>query len=596
MPDKLNGADFVKIGEWVKSELERRKGKRKGLEALWKEVDRQVSMTPLPREIKTGQKEDWFPNTELPLQANALEVIAADARRLKFPRGTDWYSVTAELTQDYQERYSKSKSILDGSEVNPDLDQESANTLVKATMDHFHKLYDFRSQIDLLDIEAIKYGTFVARVRPVNLAKTFERSSREIVGPAVIPSPIKSTYLDDSPQAVMHEGLNISPSVIRSKRQHLDALKKAASSGGPERGWVASQLRQLEPDKDRTLELIEIEGDILVPKSRGSIFLPNVILTIAVDSKNARPVRLLENPTPFRSYVTGYYMRKDVDSPYGVSPLMMGQPIQEAASLIFNELAAAAAINARPPVAYDRFDANLAAAGGPEIFPGAQWPTDSPNAIEVQEIGDVSALLNAYLALLKQYEDLTGVNDPRRGGPIKSHTSATGNELEATRGVLRTDDFVAGEEQGPITTILGMEYAIIKERMKSQIAVPINSGGINGWANISSSHLADRVSFNVEGSAGTLDKAQSNREFEAATLFALQLMQAGAQMGVAVPLKLQELVIERYTRAGINDATRFVGTAQDVSEGAETGLAVPGAGAPRLPLDLASLQGGRKSA
>ncbi|KKK48753.1 hypothetical protein LCGC14_3141980, partial [marine sediment metagenome] len=171
---RFTDSDWQAIGEFVKSEFARRQEKRNPLEKLWKEIDRQIAMIPVTRKVESGKEEDWFPNTEMPLQFNALEVIAADARRLKFPRGTEWYNVSAEVSDKYEQRFKerREKFPLIGAAALPvKLDQETADTLVKTVLDHYHRLYDFRTQIDLFDAEAIKYGTAIARVRPVKTAK-----------------------------------------------------------------------------------------------------------------------------------------------------------------------------------------------------------------------------------------------------------------------------------------------------------------------------------------------------------------------------------------------------------------------------------------
>lgn len=597
--ERFTSREWSDIGATIKAEIERRKGNREALEAEWAEVDRQVAMDPQAQEVSSGDAKDWFPDVELPLQFNALEVIAGDARGLKFPRGSEWFSVSAELSDDYLKRFMDRRersSLLQptgipeaeeaGQQANTQikLDQETANVLIKATMDHYHRLYDFRQQINLLDAEAIKYGTFVGRVRPVSIANfsyDFRGvTSQNLLGPAVIACSIKNTYLDDTASAVLHEGIKPSRSVIRTMTQRLEDLKKAARKGGSDKGWIVSQVNKIKPISDEKgrqnfVNLAEFEGDLIVPRSRGSIFLPNVIVTVALGPGEPRPVRFRTSPVPFHSYVVGHYMRHDVLSPYGVSPLMKAASIQEAATLAFNSMEAVAALIAQPPIAYDRNDQELAAAGGPEWSPGAKWPTDSPNAVEVQNVGDLGAVLNVYLALLKQHEDLTGANDPRRGAPARSHTSATASENEINRGVARTLDFVSDVEQGPLTTMLYMEYAIIKQVMTSPQPIAIETGGIEGWARIAAADLADNVAFHVQGSAGVASERQRTANFEAAANFAVQLKTVAAQLNIQMPLDFEELATERFNRAGVQNASRFVGGNEGVSTPASGGPQVP---------------------
>lgn len=587
----LSAQDWSSIAHFIRNEKVRREQNRHDTALLWREIDRQVDMIPMPREVSDGEEADWMPNTELPLQFNALEAIAADARSLKFPRGTAWFEVTGEINEKYAERWEinrRNRPLVAGIAIPTRLDQETVNILIKATIDHYHRIWDFRGASDLLDVEAIKYGTFCARVRPVRHTK-FSHDFRGVktnqsIGPAMIPCPIKTTYLDDTPSAVMHEGITTSPSVIREQWQRLSDLERAAKIGGPSRGWIGKNVRKLneaakkDGQKDQ-VELLEFEGDLSVPRSRGDpIFLPNVIVTVAVMSDVAQPVRFQTNLMPFRSYVPGCYMRDDVNSPYGTSPLMKGQPIQEAATLAFNDMMGAADHNARPSLAYDKNDPSMAATGGPQLFPGSRHAQDSPNAIEIIETGDVPALMNVYLELINQYEDLTGVNDPRRGQPAKSHTTGTSSELEFTRTIARTEDFVVGQEQGPLTTILYMEWEIIKATMKTPIPIMVNAGGIEGFVMLNASDLPDKVDFRVVGSAGPLRERERANAFFDATNFAIDTATQAAQLGTQVNLNWEEIIAAGYERAGIDNAAKFVIGTEELPPEPETEPGVSGSG------------------
>lgn len=582
MADKFNNRDWLAIGEWAKDELNRRQHNRRDLEAMWKEVDRQLSMCPKVQEVRSGEKADWFADLELPLQFNALEVTAADARRLKFPRGTEWYMVTSEVSEDYINRFRERRVdtplFPDNQSVQVQLNQETADTLVKASLDYWHRQYDFRTQIDLFDAESIKYGTSVGRVRPIHstdFGYDFRGNRNESRwGPAFIAASIKNTFLDDSPPQVMQEGISSSPVTMRRYMQRLEALKAAGNrEGAPDRGWIRSQINKLEPvkhgdDKRNMVELIEMEGDIIVPRSRGSIFLPNVLLTVACGVGDPRVVRFRENATPFRSYVVGHYMRESVTSPYGVSPLMKGQPIQEAATDVFNNMLSVGRLNANPPVVYDRNDPSMAAHGGPLLYPGAQLGTDAPDAIQAVELGSLGELANIYLALLNQHADLTG-NTPERRGQTLSHRTALGDEIGATQGLARVDDFVNAQEMGPITDILYMEYEIIKKWQKSPIALPVNAGGIEGFVRVASADLPDVVNFTVQGSSGVASQREKLQTFIQISQLAIQMSQAAAATGQAVPLNIQEMLTEMFNEAGFPNAGRFISGMQDIPAGAE---------------------------
>ncbi len=587
--DALNAADLKAIAEFIKSEKDRRKEARHHKEQQWAEVDRQLRMEPKARVIAegSGTEKDWFPNIELPLQFDTLEVTAADVKRLIFPRGTEWYNVNAELSDDYLKRFAKRRETkpLIGSEPLPAaLDQETANTLVKTAIDHYHRLFDFRANVISFAIEAIKYGSAVARVREVNhpdLSNDYRGVKGDVRGPAMIPCSIKNTYLDDSPHSVMHEGMSSAPSTIRTSFQQLDKLNKAARLGGKDRGWMIGQIKELEPlgdqdEKNGHVELLEWEGDLIVPRKKGeSIFLPNVLVTVAVGNNAPRPVRFRENPVPFHSYAIGHYMRENLQDVYGTSPLIKGLGLQEAASLVFNSLMAVGALNAEPPIAWDSQDTQLNATGGPPIHPRALWETDAPDRIKVQEIGDIAALLNVYVALLKQYEDLTGNTEARRGARARSHTSATGADIEAAQGIVRVQDFVNDLELGPLTSILYMEYAIIKDVMKKPQPVSVGSGGIEGWINLAADDLPDRSIFLVQGSSGQSSERQRIVDFDGANNFALQVQAQAAKLGQKLDINYVEMILERYRFAGINNAQKFIRGSENLPTGASEQSPVP---------------------
>lgn len=588
--ESLSAQDWTAVAQFIRAEKERRKMNRSEKEADWAEVDRQVAMVPQPREYSDGEAADWMPNTELPDQFNALEAIAADARSLKFPRGTQWFEITADLSEEYAERWERNRAkrdLVPNVDEPTRLDQETANVLAKAAMDHFHRLWDFRGASDLLDVEAIKYGTFCARVRPVTHTK-FSHDFRGVKsdqsrGPAVIPCPIKTTYLDDTPSAVMHEGITTSPSFIRENWQRLSDLRRAAKIGTADRGWIGRNVEKLrdaakkDGQKDQ-VELLEFEGDLTVPKSRGSIFLPNSIVTVGIMNDVAQPVRFRENLTPFRSYVPGWYMRDDANSPYGTSPLMKGIPLQEASTLAFNDMMAAAAWNANPSIAYDKNDPNFAASGGPEFFPGSRNGTESPNAIEVLEIGNVGELLAVWQELDQKYENVTGVNDPRRGQPAKSHTTGTSSELEFSRTIARTEDFVVGQEQGPYTSILYMEWDIIKSTLSTPQPILVQGAGFDGFVMLSAADLPDRVDIKVVGSAGPIREREKANAFFDATDRAIAVAAQAQQFGTIVRLNWEDIIATGYELVGVDNSAKFIGGSEDVPLEPEAEPGVSGSG------------------
>lgn len=604
MADKFSQNEWDRLAEYIYQEKERRAAHkhRADLERIWKEIDRQVGMKPRSRKQDSGRG-SWMPNTEVSKQFNALEVLMADSRRMKFPRGREWYTVRSELTDEYIDKFQerRAKFPIIGSKPMPiKLDQETADTLVKAVIDHYHSLYDFRAMSDMMDAEAFKYGTYVGRVREVTHPAFAMESrgyiSRETKGPAVIPCSIKQTYLDDSPMAILHEGIVVAPSIIRCTWKNIDDMKRAAKTGGSDKGWRVQTVLRMDPpgsedEKNNHIEMIEFEGDAIVPASTngGSRYLPNVRVLVAVGAGGPKVARFESDVGA--SYIIGTYLKESVDSPYGVSPLMKGYPIQEAITEAMNRLMAAAALNAQPHILYDNYDAALAAGGGLDVSPGGMSGVDDvQTSIRDLQIGDPAALLNIYLALNKEYDDVTGVNDPRRGAQTKSHTTAYAVDTEQARGQVRTEDYVVAQQNGPMTQLIHQEYAIIKSIMRTPQSVLVNAGGIEGWVTVSAQDLPERIGIEIHGALGPFDEREKGQMFLAATNAAMQLISTAKQLQMNAPeLDLGEVVSRLFRQAGENDAGRYIRPSQGITvppgAAAQGGAGtVPSAALPATPM------------
>ncbi len=577
--------DFA--ASFVAEEWTRRKNRkeRKEKERIWKEVDRQIQMVPIPlTKVVNGQIVPllpgdigvWFPNIELPLQATALEVLQADARRLTFPRNAEWFLAHSNVSDAYIERFQKRREkhpLVAGEPIPMSMDQESADVLVKATLNHFHKAFNFRQAANFLDVEALKYGTYAGRVKEAMVPEFSSDlsgvKSTKMKGPAFIPVSIKRLYLDDTPQAVMMEGVSIQPAHIREWWQRRDDIVNAAKLGD---GWIKSQIARIElTDPDTSIHMLEFEGDLVIPKSRDHFYLPNSILTVAIGDGAPRAVRYREGPP---SYVTGVYELEDMDSPYGTSPLVKGQPLQEIATLMTNRLAAVVALSAQPPIFYDDTDSRVAAAGGPIIEPNSKQALESPkDTIMVLDKWNISDISAALAMILGQYEDLTGVSAPRRGAQTKSHTTAFAVDVENTRGLVRTDDYVEAKEKGPLLSILQKEYKIIK---KSMTATPVFIGdsGIEGYATISKEDLPEIVEFDVIGSAGPSTERERQQLKDAAIDRFIQIGQFSAQAGGPVP-NFDEIMKEALSGQFAN-VDRFITSPQGIPNATPGVGGVPG--------------------
>jgi hypothetical protein len=581
---RIDSRDFQKLADYVKNEKERRKQKRRFREEKWKEIDRQIAMTPKPSHTRAGDNTDraWMSAIELPWMAGALETLDADIMRIIMPAGNDWYSAHGVFTDKWADRVEKLGILpgVEGDEQGIKADQDTLDLIIKSVMDHYHAQYDSRRSWTAMTVEAVKYGTFAGRVGLLNKV-TFSGDWRGMRGkgqkePRLIPVSIKNLYLDDSLQNALHEGQVLQPTYIRTWHQKLEELENASIREGE--GWIPKNLKGMTalkaPDQEGQVELMEMEGDLVVPRSGKNILLPNHIVTVAVGN-NARVVRLRQQELPFRSYITGVYENDQLDDVYGSSPLTRGRPIQAAGTEVANRMINAAVLNAEPPISYDRDDTALIAAGGPVMAPGKTFESDSPDKIVIHEIGDVGTLFAMFQGLKNDFEETTRVNDPRRGGELKSHTTGFAADLAASRSLLPTEDFATEMEVGPITTWLYMHFELVKKALGGGTQIFVNTRGVKGHFEISSGHMPDKADFIAEGAKGILTKREKRETFLAYYKAILETLELKTQFG-GQPPDFKELDRELAAQFGITDAERFDGKPAPSPGGVPDATGVPG--------------------
>lgn len=638
-PENLAETDFDRVAENICDELSRRVRDRIYLEKQWKEVDRQIRMEPIQLLTPDGRPmrlSSWFPEMELPKQAQTLEVLTADARRLIFPDNRNWFRAHCSMEDDKLEAL-ETKNIIPGLDEEAQtlvegvnqfaqaagkrrVDQADLDALVEGVHTTYHSYYDYRLHWDLLNAEAFKYGTFVFRAKRVRLDKTTNDfrgvylDTKRI--PVLIPRTIKNTYLDDQPPKIMNEGIFVAPSFIETYWQNLDDLRMAAAKGSSDPknengGWRAAATMELEPISKtrRIVQLIEFEGDLIVTQAlTKSLFIPNIIVTVAYGKGTKKIVRWREREFDFRSYCAGAYHRQDVDSPYGTSPLIMGAPIQKGATEVFGRMLQTSALNAEPPTQWSPLDHYLAATGGPNIEPGAKWQAQSK--IEVyHQIGNPEALSRIFAALVIMYEEVTGVSLPRLGGQTKSHQTAFAVDSEITRGVIRTVDYVMSTMNGALPTYLNMELEMARKSLKNDLVyVP----QWKQYVRLSAEDLPERVTYDVYGAAGPVERRERAQRIMQALQMVIALEPVAEKLG-GKPLDINGIREFILHEAQIYDTDKFFAQAASVqppvaapgnpalSQGIAPNVPVsgapemaPGAGAADNLIRLAAAQRGAK--
>ena len=586
--------DFQTVAEYVKEEYERRRRdpERVHLEKMWKEIDRQVRMEPdIGRKLGSNgeimQSMRWRAELELPLQAQTLEVLTADARKLMFPDTGLWFAAHTALTDAYLKRVDFTSLVAgDETEVPSQVNQDNADKLLEGWLEHYHSQYDFRGTWDKLNAEAFKYGTLVGRARIVtknifiDTAQGVVKRDQKI--PVLFAQSIKNVVLDKSQHQLLHEGVMVGPSPIRFGVQKLVDLQMQAAKGATDPndmdgGWMPSIAQKLIADDRGQVELLEYEGDLVVPrKTTRSVFLPNVIVTVATGGNGPKCVRFRFNKFSMGSYLIGMYHVEGADEGYGVSPLMKGMPIQKAATDALNNLVDWATLNVRPPIKYPKDDPFFAQSGGPTIEPNELWATIGE--VDAVKIGDGTALANVYQQFLKQYDDVTGVNAPRLGAQIVSHTTAYAKQIETQKGQARTVDYVDTTLAGPGVRWLHMEMEMGKVAMGSrEETFYIDAYG--GWVTLDKSKLPDLAAFEAFGAGEPVEQQQKKQLKLAAAAQAVQLEGVGRQMGLPPALNVTAVQKEVMREGGWTDIDPFFPPATP-------GGAAPGAqGAPALPSD-----------
>ena len=561
MPKKVKIADRIapdlrrKVAEHIVDEWRGRKKRRADLEKHWDEIDRQLRMEPeLSHKMDANRKHvrglEWLPETELHLQAQTLEMLMADCRRLKFPKNRSWFSTRAALTDEYMQRYKNAGSPIPGDRGpnQTDVKQDDADRIAQSVLNHFHSQYDFRAAVDLIDASAFTYTFGVGRLRPVRrkmLGQSALKGPREEVIPVLIPRDARKVYLDDNAHAVMYEGEVVGPNIIEWSRKLKADLVASARTDDT---YIKDQIMTLVPDDKGYVDVVELEGDLVVDCGSEVVVERNVCATAAVGTKEGKDTFSLirvQEAEDDSTYFVAHYQQEHVGSVYGSSPLLKGMPIARIASQIMNRLLESASLKNAPPIGYGRDDPAFALSGGPIIHPYAKWETVDPLQVYNEVGGDPSALFAIYQGLVAQYYDVTGVTPARLGAMTKSHTTAFAKDVEMSRGESRTVDFVNQSLEGWMNRLLDAEYRMGRKRWSKRVLY------IDPWkefAEIERDHLPDMVHFVADGAGSPAeDEARQQRKFNALQA-AIQLdtlgMQRGEQPIVDIQAAIQDILEE----------------------------------------------------
>lgn len=598
--DQIKEKDFPLIAESVIQAWKDRKKRRDPLEKQWDEIDRQLRMEPeLSHKTDSAGRKikelEWLPEVELPLQTQTLEMLTSDIRRLMFPVNRPFWQSRAALTDQYLDRYNRAGSPFPGERAKKGedphsiLNQDNADQLASAMLAHWHAQYDFRGHFDQINAQTVTYGFGVGRLRKVK---------RRILGydariggpinqkiPVVVPRNVRKVYLDDSMHSLMHEGYTLGPNIIQERTMNYADLVAAAKDGGndpqdEDGGYLLSEIKKLSPKKDGTVDLVELEGDLIVDRSDSTVIINDVVVTAAVGgAKNAKDVSAFVRyrvGEKFSTYFVQHYHLEGTDFVNGASPLLKGMPIAKLAAQCMNRIIESGQLKNSPPVGWDREDSALAASGGPRIKPYALWETADLNAIKVYvEVGgDPAVLWQIFVGLSALYADMTGITPPRLGAQTKSHTTAFAKDAELVQGAVRTVDFVNSALDGPMTRLLHLEYRMGLSAMRGRHTVYVQPW--DEFVSVTRQHLPDVVRFKAIGSgAPAEDQVKQTQRLQSAQL-AMQLDQVAREAGHQPSLDVPALIRRVLSDGGWTDVGEIVTTGTGATP-AVAGDQLPGA-------------------
>lgn len=586
---RFDKRDFDYIAEFVIEEFERRKRKRDDKEKHWKEIDRQVAMIPdITHKMAENGKLDpdlsWMSEMELPYQAQALEVLTADARRLY--EAENWFVAHASMTDKYLQEIDFQSIILgDENEVPSQINQDNADKLAQGFLLHLFRQNDFFGRLDRINAESFKYGMGVGRARMetknvfIDDARGVRKETQKI--PVLVPVSIKQLYLDDAKPSI-HTAQVLGPAHISHDWIRLESLAIAANKGvnnpkDPDGGWMAEGLKGLIADENGYVQVLEMEGDIIVPrKTTRSIVIPGAIVTVALgaaakggDKATRGVVRFRFRSGQYNSYSLFPYHYEDATEAYPTSPLMKGRTVQIMAVQSLNNLLDSAALKNRPPVGWDRTDMSFAATGGPRIFPGALWGTADSNALKVfAEVGgDPAAIVQVLTLAINMYAELTGVLPGRLGAQTVSHTTAFAKDAELVRGAVRTVDYVKQSGEGPVTRWLEQAYQMGRDAIGSSETVSFFIPAYGGFVEVAKKQLPETAIFQWFGAGGPSEEAQKRQLKQQSGMAAVQLDMLEVQKGGSPNIDIRAMQSELLRDGGWTDVDVIMRTDTATDQG-----------------------------
>jgi hypothetical protein len=411
----------------------------------------------------------------LPLQAQALEVLTADARRMMFPDSGSWFRAHAEVTDDYlrEGRFPVADPRRRERRAEPDHPGQRRQAGRGLPADLFGQ-YDLATRMDRINAEAFKlrHGRRPPRMETKNVYINEARGVRKETQrmPVLVPVSIKNVYLDDADADSMHSAQVLGEA---DDRRGLDVLRQpgdrrrrgSTDPDDEDGGWMPQNLRGLEPTttatcaprdggRHRRAAQDHPQHGPAGPSSRSRS-------AAGKGGKVSRAVvRCRFRKYPFSSYLLFPYHYESATDAYPTSPLMKGRTVQIMAVQALNRALDAAALKNSPPVGYDKTDQTFAPPAARRFIRmrSGHRPI-RPRSRRIPSSAAIPATMAAALTLaMNMYAELTGVCPAGSARRPRAHDGLC-QGCRDQRGAVRTVDYVRQVGQGAYTRWLDMAYA-----------------------------------------------------------------------------------------------------------------------------------------
>lgn len=546
---KVKRSDWTKVEEFVKKELDRRKACqfRKAHEPIWREVDRQISMTPMQKLLPNGQQapQGWESAFELGELSKASEVITADVMRLIFPANRTWFEAHCKPPMQTGENGRPVP-------VEPEK-QKKADGIQRAVMTQQHMDFGLKARVELSVKEALHHGGFVATVEWEKQNKFHNGTGVEsLEAPVWVPHSMWNSYPDPSPSivpgAIYYPGSMMIVSFM--PRHKVLALKGEGYMNLDTAKIPKRQNKNKDVDTD-DIELVTYYGDLVIPREDGDIYLPNSKCITA----NGVIIFYNTNPLPFPEVIYQGYERQDLRDPYFTSPIIKNSPMAKMTTILANEFIDGVKRWSNPPGSYDAMDPTMVASGGPQLWPGAMTGRRGSSKVEFFQVGDPQTALMGVQFGLRKLEEGTSVNAIRQGAGESDRKTATEVQNTQQGSEVRTVDFVGKIEGGALRPFLYMQHDLNLKHLESY-SFYCPEKGLPDFLTVKKDDLPKVVHYEVVGSKGILGEQRRSQQMTAVTAF------AASTPGFAELLNHADILIGMYEDAGVKGSETYVKTGQ----------------------------------